>query len=166
MAKQQSTLAPGQRQYSQSLRAPLYRSHNKLVVFVPGFYETFLNPTSGKVVEGADWLDEEVENLSSSSSAMKSPIMEMDTHDEVINSNVMTPNPDEENLAGSFSNSKMSTPTAASFLSRSESPPISTPNAMIIGATQPDLPLEPNPEENPKNSGAYTDEDPFLVKLQ
>lgn len=68
-------------------------------------------------------MDEEVENLSSSSSAMKSPIMEMYTHDEVINANVMTPNLDEENLAGSFSNSKMSIPTAASFLSRSESPP-------------------------------------------
>lgn len=86
------TLTPNQRQYSQSLRAPPYRSHNKPVVFVLGFYETFLNPTSSKVVEGADRLDEEVENSSSSSSVMKSPIMEMDMHDEVINANVVTPN--------------------------------------------------------------------------
>lgn len=32
------TLSPDQRQFDQSLRASPYRSHNKLVVFVPGFY--------------------------------------------------------------------------------------------------------------------------------
>ena len=106
-----------------------------------------------------------MENLSNSSPAMKSPIMEMDTHEEVINANVVTSNLDKETLAGSFSNSKTSTTTAASFLSRYESPPVSAPNFVIVGATQPDLPSEPNPEVNPKNLGAFIDGDPFLVKL-
>ena len=59
----------------------------------------------------------------------------------------------------------MSIPTVAPFLSRCVSPLVSTLNSVIVGATQFDLPSEPNPKENPKNSRAYTDGDPFLVKL-
>ena len=33
------TLTAEQKQFDQSLRAPPYRSYNKLVVFVPGYYD-------------------------------------------------------------------------------------------------------------------------------
>lgn len=104
-----------------------------------------------------------MENSSSSLLAMKSTIMEMDTHDEVINANVVIPNPNKENLAGTFSYSKTSTPTTAPSWHLAGT--VLASNFMIVGATQPHLPLEPILGENPMNSRAYTDGDTFLVKL-
>ena len=76
-----------EKQYSQKLRASPYRSYNKLVVFIFGFYENVDRPR--KRAGKGDNMQVATGNLTSTLPAETSPIMEMDTHEKIINANVI-----------------------------------------------------------------------------
>ena len=163
------TLSPSERQYSQNLRAPPYRSYNKPIVFVPGFSDTFVSPSPRGEFEEEDRLDVAVENPSSSSPAVTSPGMEMDTNEVVINANVDFPKPglpsEPKTLVENISIPNIF-PSSAS-LSRNCVDANSTlnENSAYGGVNQEESDLEKNPEIFPKNTSPFAAGDPFLAKL-
>ncbi|KAK9996626.1 hypothetical protein SO802_021312 [Lithocarpus litseifolius] len=74
------------KQYSHMLRASPYRSYNKPVVFVPGFYESVFNPRMS--FGGTENAQVTAEVSGPSPPTELNPVMEMDTHKEIINVDV------------------------------------------------------------------------------
>ena len=81
------SLSSKEKQYNQKLRASPYRSYNKPIVFIPGFYEN-VDRLIKRVGEG-DNMKVATGNPATTLPVKTSPIMEMDTHKEIINANVI-----------------------------------------------------------------------------
>ena len=84
--RSKGALTKENKQYNHTLRAPPYRPQ-KFVVFVPGFYERGDNPRTNS----GGTKDDQVTPKSSSPhpSTEMNPVLEMDTHEEFINADVI-----------------------------------------------------------------------------
>ena len=89
--RSKGALTEENKQYNHTLRALPYRPQ-KFVVFVPGFYERGDNPRRNS---GGTKVDQVTPESSSPHPSTKmNPVMEMDTHEELINADVILDVPD------------------------------------------------------------------------
>ena len=80
------SLTEEDKQYNHTLRASPYRSYNKFVVFVLGFYESVDNL---RMSFGGIENDQVTAEFSGPSPLTElNPVMEMDTHEEIFNADV------------------------------------------------------------------------------
>ena len=89
--KSKGTLSRDQQQFSSSLHASPYKSYNKPVIFVPGFYENVDSSRPSSVMNLGGGLVAAVAISILRHPLTTEPDMEMDTHDTVINEEDLFP---------------------------------------------------------------------------
>lgn len=103
------------RQFGQNLRALPYRSYNKLIVFVPGYYENVARPTTTRGDREGVSPEEETESATCPMLMRSDPNMEMDTNEEVINTNIISSPPVPDFVGQTDPHLTQSTIPAVSF---------------------------------------------------
>ena len=160
------TLTVDQRQFSQTLRAPPHRATNKPIVFVPGYYDD-LADSSPNEGDGGIGGQRVVDDSSGENTAgPQNPVMEMDTHEEVINAGVNVPC--SVSFPGNASHvvnahQKESFPSVAGLSPKGRGEDfVSDENGRCGG----EVSKGKWTEKAPSNTGPFAEGDPFLAKLQ
>ena len=158
-------LSPNQKQYSQSLRAAPYRSSNKPVIYVLGYYENFDTPISRKMAEKGTCSVPTGQPLAKTAPVADNLDMASDIHDGAITDDELQ----AKNVAQAYSEptigyecSAKSTPHVNLFLPESGIPGITPVNH---GDFLDKLKAH-KLSWGPKNTSQLKDGDPFLIKLK